>query len=207
MSKKRPRKSRRGHSNRTTQNRKLRARFLIICEGTKTEPKYFKDFRVPADVIELDIIGLGKNPSKLVEKAQELKVKKGYEEELDQTWCVFDRDKWTTQDFNQAIQYAYQAGFNIAYSNECFELWYLLHFCYLDTALNSKEYENKLSHYLGHIYEKESDDMYEKLQDKQNTAIKNAEKLLKQHAQTNPAVENPSTTVHWLVKELNQFIP
>ena len=48
--------------------------------------------------------------------------------------------------------------------------------------------------------------MYDDLIDKQNTAIKNAENLLKQYNPQNPAKDNPSTTVHLLVKELNRFI-
>jgi hypothetical protein len=200
-------KSRRGHSKRITETKELRTRFLIICEGTQTEPKYFKSFRVPINVIEVNIIGLGKNPSQVVKKAKELKSQEGYEEKLDQIWCVFDRDNWSSQDFNQAIQDAYKAGFSVAYSNEAFELWYVLHFCYLNTGVNRKQYQKQLNNYLGYPYQKNSDDMYEKIEDKQKQAIKNAEKLLQQYPQTNPANENPSTTVHLLVKELNKFIP
>jgi hypothetical protein len=204
MSKKRPRKSRRGHSKRTTGTRKLRARFLIICEGTATEPNYFKSFRVPTNVVELNIKGMRKDPNQLVNEAH--KFSKDYDQKIDQIWCVFDRDDSTPKEFNKAIQNARKAGFRVAYSNEAFELWYLLHFCYLDTALDRQQYENKLSHYLGYIYQKNSDNMYEKLLDKQNQALKNADKLLKQYSQKNPATENPSTTVHCLVKELNKFI-
>ena len=207
MSNNRLKKSRRGHSNRPTQTRKLRPRFLIICEGTVTEPNYFKSFRVPTNVIQIDVIGLGRNPSQVVKKAQELKTQKGYEEELDQVWCVFDRDNWTDQDFNKAIQDASNAGFSIAYSNEAFELWYVLHFCYLNTGVNRQQYQNQLDRYLGCPYQKNSDNMYEKLLDRQNQALKNADKLLKTYLQKNPATENPSTTVHLLVKELNKFIP
>jgi len=205
MSKKRPRKSRRGHSNRTTQTRKLRARFLIICEGTATEPNYFNSFRVPANVVEINVKGLRKDPNQLVKEAQ--KFSGEYDQKIDQIWCVFDRDDSTPEQFNKAIQNAANAGFGVAYSNEAFELWYLLHFCYLDTALDRQQYEEKLSDYLGYVYEKNSDSMYEKLEDKQKQAIKNADRLLKQYLQTNPASKNPSTTVYLLVKELNQFIP
>ena len=46
-------------------------RFLIVCEGEKTEPNYFQSFRVPKDVI--DVRGFGFNTTALVEKALELK--------------------------------------------------------------------------------------------------------------------------------------
>ncbi len=60
----------RGYSDRKVATRELRQRFLIICEGEKTEPNYLKSFRVPKDVI--DVRGFGYNPSKLVETAKEL---------------------------------------------------------------------------------------------------------------------------------------
>ncbi|MDH6057593.1 AAA family ATPase [Umezakia ovalisporum] len=40
--------------------RKLRKKFLIVCEGKETEPNYFKSFPVPKDVI--DVQGFGFNP-------------------------------------------------------------------------------------------------------------------------------------------------
>jgi hypothetical protein len=56
-------------------NRKVKTRkwFLIVCEGEKTEPYYFKSFPVDPTVIKLDIKGEGKNTKSLVEKAIELK--------------------------------------------------------------------------------------------------------------------------------------
>ncbi len=56
-------------------NRKVKTRrwFLIVCEGEKTEPNYFRSFPVDTKVIKLDIKGEGKNTKSLVEKAIELK--------------------------------------------------------------------------------------------------------------------------------------
>lgn len=55
-------------------------------------------------------------------------------------------------------------------------------------------------------YTKNSEDMYEKLQDKQTIAIRNAEKLIQTYKPPNPAKDNPSTTVYLLVEELNKHI-
>lgn len=49
--------------------------------------------------------------------------------------------------------------------------------------------------------------MYQELLDKQQTAIKNAEKLLKNYEPPKPGKDNPSTTVHLLVQKLNEFLP
>lgn len=192
-----------GCSERKKNNRELKQRFLIVCEGEKTEPNYFKSFRVPKDVI--DVKGLGENPSKLVKSAERI-ISKEDKDYYDQVWCVFDRDDWPSQDFNNAIQAAKSKGFEVAYSNEAFELFYVLHFEYLHTGISRKEYINKLSKHLGKKYQKNSETIYDELYDKQSTAIKFSEKLLNDYNPSDPYKDNPSTTVHLLVKELNRFI-
>jgi hypothetical protein len=42
--------------------------------------------------------------------------------------------------------------------------------------------------------------------EKQSTAIKNAENLVKEYIPHVPSRDNPSTAVHLLIKELNKFI-
>ncbi|MEC4985872.1 MAG: RloB family protein, partial [Oscillatoria sp. PMC 1076.18] len=121
----------RGYLPRKVNNREVKQRFLIVCEGTKTEINYFESFRVPRTVIKVE--GVGKNPSKVVNTAKELQEREDYD--YDQVWCVFDRDNWTPQDFNNAIADAEKKGFNVAYSNEAFELWYVLHFEFLKTGI------------------------------------------------------------------------
>ncbi|MEH2463337.1 RloB family protein [Nostoc sp.] len=191
-----------GYSPRKVNTRKIRQRFLIVCEGSKTEPNYFRSFRVPKNVAEIDVQGVGENPSKLVQSAKELN-KQG---EYDQVWCVFDRNSWTIEDFNNAIKNAEAHGFKVAYSNEAFELWYVLHFEFLHTGIPRSDYLRKLTSLFGRTYQKNSETIYDELFEKQAIAIKNAENLLKQYNSQIPAKDNPSTTVHLLVKELNNFI-
>jgi hypothetical protein len=193
----------RGYSPRKLETKKPKERFLIVCEGSKTEPNYFSSFRVSRDVVEVH--GLGEDPSTLVRSAQDLKNKDG--DDYDQIWCVFDRDSWPLENFNNAISSATSQGFGVAYSNEAFELWYILHFEYLDTGIPRKDYIHKLSVLLGQKYQKNSETIYDELLARQPTAIRNAKKLLTQYAPPDPANDNPSTTVHLLVQELNRFIP
>ncbi len=192
-------------------NRKDKSRrwFLIVCEGEKTEPNYFRSFPVNKNLIRLDIKGEGKNTKSLVEKAIELKNKDQYDEN-DQFWCVFDRDKNPknpndSQNFNSAITLARNNGIDVAYSNDAFELWYLLHFHFYNTGTSRKDYPDKLTELLGHKYQKNSETIYEELKDKQENAIKNAKQLLQKYDRSNPESDNPSTTVHLLVEELNKF--
>ncbi|WP_414755960.1 RloB family protein [Anabaena sp. CCY 9910] len=189
-----------GYSPRKVDIKEIRQRFLIVCEGQKTEPNYFRSFRVPKVVI--DVQGLGINPTGLVDRAKELRSQGEY----DQIWCVFDRDSWTEQDFCFAIKSANDEGIRIAYSNESFELWYILHFEFLDTGVSRSDYLRKLTALLGYQYSKNSESIYDELLSKQQKAIRNAENLLNQYSPCNPVKDNPSTTVHLLVLELNKFI-
>lgn len=201
MSKKK--RNQKGYSSRKVNTREVRQRFLIVCEGEKTEPNYFRSFRVPKDVFEIDVRGFGENPSRLVKIVKEL----SKQEDYDLVWCVFDRDDFPKEDFNNAIKNARDKGIQVAYSNEAFELWYLLHFEFLSSGIPRSDYIRKLKSLLGNKYQKNSETIYEELFDKQPTAIKNATTLLKQYNPHNPVDDNPSTTVHLLVQKLNRFIP
>jgi hypothetical protein len=196
---KRPQNTR-GYSSRKVNTKEVKQRFLIVCEGAKTEPNYFKNFRVPKTVI--DVKGVGENPSRLVQSAIDLNAEA--DEEYDQVWCVFDRDDWPPQDFNNAIHKAENHNLKVAYSNEAFELWYVLHFEFLNTGIPRDDYIKKMTKFLGKKYQKNSDTIYDDLRNRQVNAIRNAEKLLASYNPLNPGQDNPSTTVHLLVKELIQ---
>jgi len=155
---------------------------------------------VPKNVVE--IYGLGYNTVALVERAIEL----SREGDYDQVWCVFDRNSFPAQNFNDAIALAQRNGVHVAYSNEAFELWYLLHFNYYDAAMRRSDCCTKLSELLGYKYRKNSDDLYEKLEYRQAVAIRNAMRLLAQYMPLIPERANPSTTVHLLVEQLNRFV-
>jgi hypothetical protein len=176
-------------------------RFLIVCEGKKTEPNYFTKFPIPPDSV-IVVEGIGANTDSLVKEALRLKAKQKY----DQVWVVFDRDSFTPKHFNAACQMADANGIKKAYSNEAFELWYILHFFYLDTGITRDDYCSRLgkSDCLGHKYEKGSVTIYDELKERQLFAIHNAERLLAQYDPKNPVSDKPSTTVHLLVEQLNR---
>lgn len=199
------RRNQSGYKQRAVKTRDVRERFLIVCEGEQTERNYFECFRVPKEVI--DVRGLGYNTVSLVKKAMDLRNQDSY----DQVWCVFDRDSFSAQDFNEAILLAKRQDIKVAYSNEAFEIWYLLHFNYHTTAITRSDCIDKLDALLkknyGKNYEKNQEDMYDLLELRQERAIQNARKLLSQYTPRNPEQDNPSTTVHELVEQLNRFIP
>jgi len=181
--------------------KQTRKNFLIICEGEKTEPNYFTKFRVPSKVC--DIIGVGANTESLVRKAIELKNNSNIV--YDYVWCVFDRDSFPAQNFNNALTLAANNNINVAYSNEAFEIWYLLHFHFHDSATSRTQYKEMLTDRLGFKYEKNDPTIYDHLLSLQDVAIRNAISLLNSYASRSPLSNNPSTTVHTLVQELNKY--
>lgn len=185
---------------RTIGGRRTRETFLIVCEGSKTEPQYFKAFKLSS--ADVQVVGLGKNTKSLVEAALRLREER---EPRDHYWCVFDRDSFPANDFNASLDMARAHEFNIAYSNEAFEIWYLLHFDYIDAALSREQYADKLTDRLGRKYKKNDPEIFDLLRDRQKAAIRNATKLIESHGEAHsPERDNPCTTVHDLVKKLNQ---
>ncbi|MCX8062245.1 MAG: RloB family protein [Anaerolineales bacterium] len=195
-----------GHklSRRPLNVRDLSPRFLIVCEGEQTEPNYFRCFRVNADI---EIVGTGCNTLGILECAkQRRREARRRDLEYDQVWLVFDRNGFPEQDYLITIHLARQENINVAYSNEAFEIWFILHFSYLDTAVPRSQYADILTRHLG-SYQKNQPDLYEKLLSCQDQAIKNADKLLNSYLPDhNPAKDNPCTTVHLLVQELNRYL-
>ena len=120
-------------------------RFLIVCEGTKTEPHYFEALikNNISTVREVTIEGEGRGTVTLVAKAHEIRQKLERKNAMafDRVWVVFDKDDFG--DFNEAIGKANKLGFQSAWTNEAFELWYFLHFEFLDTGISRSAYIEK----------------------------------------------------------------
>lgn len=178
--------------------------FLILCEGTKTEPNYFRSFHVISAQVE--IVGTAMNTMSLVNHARE--VVKDRPDEYDEIWLVFDKDSFDRDIFNEAVFFCethYRQGFRAAYSNEAFEIWYLLHFELIKKSISRFHYPDMLSKRLGFFYKKNHPHMYNVLLSRQPAAIQNAKKLYSQRSPS-PARDNPSTTVFMLVEELNKHL-
>ena len=191
---------------------------IIACEGTKTEPLYFK--KIFSDLIcnykiaksSFVIAKHGHtNPCGVLDDLLQHR-ENGYQySDYDHQWIVIDRDEQrvnggghTLQDFNEAIAKAKRNKILVAYSNPCFEIWFLLHIKYRDTAISRDDVLKELEESIG--YTKNSDDIYEILIEQQGFAIDNAARLMESHQQgkdLNPANDNPSTSVYKLVNLLN----
>lgn len=190
--------------------------FLIICEGKNTEPLYFKSFPVPTKTILVE--GGCNSKTALVEHA--ITRKKDYPER--EVWCVFDYDvkpdesATQSEDFNNSITMAQANGMHVAWSNDAFELWFLLHYQQVDTAFTRNEIYPKLKE----IWELDSfhneaktesfcRENYERhggTESKmQQLAIRRARSLHEKYkSRTDYATHCPCTTVYLLVDELNK---
>ena len=122
---------------------------------------------------------------------------------------VFDKDDFPANDFNQAIQFAEKNGFCVAYSNQAFEYWFLLHYNLYTGPIHRNQYKDMLTKLTGLTYNKTEGFgavMYNLLLTRQSQAIKNADAVLAEISHGNPAEEESSTTVQKLVEELNKYL-
>ena len=188
--------------------REIKQSFLIVCEGEKTEPDYFKAFRMTAATVKA--VGQAMNTMTLVNKAISIREADRQKKHVyDQCWVVFDKDDFPANDFNQAIQLAEKNGFRVAYSNQAFEYWFLLHYNLYTGPIQRSQYKDLLTKLTGMTYNKTEGFgavMYNLLLNRQPQAIKNADAVLAQISHGNPAEEESSTTVQKLVKELNKYL-
>lgn len=210
---KRDRKAAKAAKKRQESNKDRHVRFLIVCEGKKTEPHYFESLvrNYTSAVREVTVNGEGKATVALVNETVKIKDELEYRNAMrfDRVWVVFDKDDFT--DFNEAIHLAHKLGFHCAWSNESFELWYLLHFEYVDTAISREDYIVKLRDAIRkekgddtYWYEKGDPNNYYIIREygREDLAKKSAIKLRKQFSGTDYASHNPCTLVDKLVEEL-----
>ena len=124
--------------------------FLIVSEGTKTEPYYFDGLAkyinekygngVDVEKPLIDTSGEGRCTVSLVEETE--KIVACSKIIYSQIWVVFDKDDFN--DFDDAIELGKRKGYNIAWSNQSFEYWIYLHFNFSDSALHRDDWVKKL---------------------------------------------------------------
>jgi RloB-like protein len=193
-------------------------RYLIVCEGTKTEPNYFRelldDLRVNPQIVRIDR-NQGTSPDRVVRHALSL-----YEQDAisgdsyDAVYCVFDRDSHAT--FDAAVQRVIDLNaqgkplFAIT-STPCFEVWFILHFSYTTKPFHASGYKSvgdQVASELKKIpgfsaYGKGQKGIYSQLKDKLSDALSNAAQLRSHCIATSS--DNPATCIDKLVLSLQQL--
>ncbi|WP_172201088.1 RloB family protein [Campylobacter sp. RM16188] len=209
---------------------------IIACEDSVSAPAYFK--KIIQELKESKKILPGSfviaahrhsDPSGVLKDLMEYKQQHigATYKDFKHRWIVIDRDSsigmqrigHTPNNFNNALKDAKKNSIEVAYSNDSFELWYLLHFKYIDTAITRDDILKHVIKLLKNQHPQDFKDLdeqsikkveyvekiYDRLKSLQQKAIQNAENLLKSYPTLDPANDNPSTRVHELVKILNDL--
>jgi hypothetical protein len=198
-----------------------RSKILIVCEGKNTEPSYFSQFKLSN--AEIYPVGQGRNTITLVESVEKIVENSG--KSFDEIWCVFDKDDFPNANFDNAIAKAKSLNYKVAYSNQAFEYWFILHFeAHNGGAMHRDDYCKRINNHLkpynlnydcdskyvsNDFFEvmlsltgKDTDDEPETLQD---LAISRAKKIEKYHEDTTPANSESLTLVYKLVENLKEY--
>ncbi|MCD8119472.1 MAG: RloB family protein [Lachnospiraceae bacterium] len=222
MSMKPPKKSDNGKSwmkSRNGRSKKIQPEYhLIVTEGTDTEPAYFGAMKEEInrhyhDRIDLTIIGEGDNTLNLFQKARQRAASNpnGYRH----VWIVYDTDDFPAEHVDQVPQLAKDCSneeteYHAIWSNQCIELWFLLHFSYMQSNLHRSEYWPKLSGCLEQLgcgkYEKNRKDMYHILLPFMEQALANAKRLNQENRGKRPSESAPGTNVYELVEWLKPWL-
>jgi hypothetical protein len=199
-----------------------------VCEGGKTEPNYFAAMiryhrlnTVSLDdgrQLDVSVHGAAGVTLSLVEYAEQQQ--RSEHERFHEIWCVFDQDDFPDDDFDNAIAKTRDHEFfRAAWSNEAFELWYVLHFQYLNSSPAGSGgtarayYIDRLHELLQPLgrdkYQKNDGSLYELLgDDRRKDALRNARRLREEYPPGTPYHEcKPSTTVDELVQRLLSYAP
>jgi hypothetical protein len=195
-----------------------------------TEPNYFKAIadKLPKEMVNhVTVRGFGRSPSGLIEAAKK-EIKKRRLEGLPDyyyVWLVFDKDEIPDDEFNRVIDMMPELSgkrglgsslvsqWACAWSNEAFELWYLLHFCeQLGGAVKRDNLKKMLEDAVrtntedkNFVYKKNDSGMFTRLEQFTPKAIERAERAMYKQMESKGIVwssMNPATTVHKLVRNL-----
>lgn len=188
---------------------------VIFSEGIKTEPFYiqgltnqinqkYKQFTSGDRII---VKGTGRNTESLLKYARK---KVDYEYPACKVvWLMYDKDDFPFDNFDNT-QFSVEEKkckqeYHVAWSNECIELWFLLHFQPLFVNVGREQYYDILKGYFP--YEKNMQNIFDILQDKTHVAIKHAEALYSSYDESDPPSKRaPATRVHELIGFLHDYL-
>lgn len=192
-------------------------RWLFVCEGSKTEPNYIKSLiayynKISEEAdIKVDAVGDGRNTVSLVKSVDDFlerteEYKRVSDIPYEKIFVLFDKDSFGSDKFNAAIDISIRRGYIPIWSNECFELWYILHFEYYQSDSGRDLYFEKLSQLLKMKYDK-ADNVFDKIHNEKNItlAYNYAKKLMDKHkCETSPAKKVPCTQMPDLIDLLEE---
>lgn len=191
---------------------------LIVTEGTDTEPAYFGAIKEIInkqypEKIYLDVFGAGNNTISLFGRAKLLA--ENNSNVYKHVWIVYDTDDFPADHIDRVLQLCVENSteettFHAIWSNQCIELWFLLHFSFMQSDIHRTEYWPKLTEHLKQInvgeYMKNRKDMYQILYPYMNHAIGNAKRLNALNEGKLPSKAAPGTKVYELIEVLKSYL-
>jgi len=198
---------------RKTKNKSESKAVLIALEDTKSSRYYFEKLIHHKGLSGKIILAkhIGTNPKKVLEAVEKYK-EKNPDTKFEKEWIVIDRDSFSNDDFKGTIEEARQKGICVAFSNESYELWILLHFKQVNAYTNREDLKSHLNKIFKEKFRKEyskaSADIYNLIIGQQQTAIKNAKRLVTKHISDYGKInieQNPITIIYQLVECLNSI--
>lgn len=203
--------------------------FLIVTEGTVTEPVYFEELRQSMELSQVKVKvmpGEASDPrhvirsaAREVENLARLAKKKCTSltelESYDHVWAVIDTDVAERKGFwNDVVQLASAKSVKLARSTPCFEYWLYLHLKYSTKATftNGAAAKKAVKDELGEDYStnrKVAEEVFpRRFIPHWRTAVENCRTCRKHHETGGtPSPANPSTDVDLLVTALECAMP
>ena len=190
-------------------------RILIVCEGEKTEPNYFKELKKHYKINPASVTIRGEggsSPKSVVDFAEDLyEQEKQLDYRFKKVFCVFDRNSHPSyKDTVDKLRNMEPKGIFVAITSvPAFEYWFLLHYTNSAkpyAAKGSKSAgDNLISDLKKYLpgYTKNRKDIFSTLIDRIETAKTNAASVLRGAEKT--GAYNPSTNVHKLVDYLQNI--
>ena len=198
-------------------------RILIVSEGSRTEPHYFREirahYRLHTANVQVQPGVLGTQPLQVVEYAEQLflkgdEAKQIHPRAFERVYAVFDRDDHPTYhnalgksaalDGKLRSDLGQHITFQAVASVPCFELWLLLHFEDVLAPVNRNEvYERLQQHLVG--YDKGQEGHFERTRSYLDAAKQRAVHLASIHNAHNDI--EPYTDMHLLVTLLTTLKP
>ena len=131
---------------------------------------------------------------------------------IDHVWVLFDKDDFTQENFNNAISKIEsveknETTFHVLWSNQCYELWLLLNFCNMQSAIDRSAYIDKLELYLKEKYNKSDELIFEKINLKGGNilkAIRFAKALVDESI--SPAKNDPATKIYEFFDHFRKYL-
>lgn len=168
-------------------------RYYIFCEGEQTEPLYFEGFKpmiednpIYKDMVLIEIEPCAVETMRVIGMAERV-------------------GKLNLENLN--LQY------HVAWSNECIEFWFILHFAYYTSNNHRDEYVKFLNDKFRELgigkYQKNMKNIFNILMEKGSLmlAIRYAKRIIEENKGRTPTKIAPGTKVYELVEELARYLP